>query len=770
MVKGQSKIGETKPKDKPKLIHVKKGGKTKRYLVYDGKRYKIDSPYDDKFVISKLTKIIEKLVDYNARKKRRKVYRKKNAPTSGSQSKIGETKTESPTEKVSVNEYGNMNKVPPQQIINAVRDLNPKYEDTRAVEYRKDLIKMLDDQVKVKETVFNAITADLARSTKLLDDKDKDIKKREHDLKLLESQVKTEKNRLAITDKDYKQKIKVIEAAEGKLKDRKEDLKTSRLEYDALVKENEKLKDIQKEAKERNQEIDDLLNNKNISLKKKTEEIEKLNDKLRTYAATFLELEKDIKQKEEEKVKLLEETEQAKAMKYFEMHRAKMREFYSNPNNIKAKELRELAKNEFGIKVDKEPDDKGRINPKTMREITNEIVDDDKKMWNLGIRHYAAKYPWLKKEDIDLTKTPIKTPRTTPKGSAKKDSKPKNDIKPEDLTKALDNIKKDKEKEAEIEAYNNAHKYLSDKLKFGDLEAYFKSHGVNDIKVKRGVKDHNKNSYITEFLEREGMIEAVIEEKSGKKGKESSERERTEGTKEVIEELENKTDDLKKEIEEAKEAQDQLKIAEGIADDQSKIAEEEKVDVVEAAQDLNETIEEFNLEEFHEKQKGTGSIDSGLTNFEIEKFMKDYYKDGFIGVYAIDQLKKIKKVGDNFSFIMNTQPINVPIGHWIAVKVDKDTIEYYDSFAGDPPDELIKWLKKKLASNVYQLKINRTKFQKTNTSNCGYFAMDFLAKRYGGETFKEATGFKIFEDSINGEKEIKQLKKSIQEFGSLKIK
>ena len=724
------------------------------YLVYDGKRYKIDSPYDDKFVISKLTKVIEKLLEYNARKKRRKVYKRKQTVPNNSP-------TSEKADKVENNQYGNLNKVPPQQIVSAIsRDLNPKYEDARAVEYRKDLIKMLEDQAKVKETVFKAITADLARSTKLLQDKDDDIRKRAKELHLLESKVNTEKNRLAITDKDYVGKVKLLKIAEDKLNNRTDELKKSRLEYEDLVKENEKLKKSQEDMKEANQKIDDLLNNKNISLDKKTKEIEKLNEDLRTRVAAFLELEKDIAQKEAERKELVTENE----LKNIELNRAILRKYYTNPNNISASQLRHLAEDTF--KIDPIKPNDPRKNFKSMEEIVDEIVSDDMKLFMLTLHHVSAKKMNVEEKDVDLTKTPI----FTPKGSAKKEYKKieesplKGAVKHEDLIEKLENVEKESEasgsknkgkepivpkRSARLSAKEilNKSKVILSAMPHETLREFMKKNGHGDIMLTKG--DNDKK--IDAFLKKPGMVDKVIEDNEKK----------------VLKDVEDKADELKKEVEEAQEAREEADKAKEKADEAEEEAEEEIIDVQDKLEELDNIAGVFNPDA---DQGGAGIVDSGLTNFEIEKFMKDYDKDGFIGVYAIDQLKKVGKVGSDFSLIMNTQPINVPIGHWIAVKVSKDTIEYYDSFAGDPPDELLKWLKKRLTPNVYQLKINRTKFQKANTSNCGYFAMDFLAKRYGGESFKEATGFKVFEDSIKGEKEIKKLKKSIQEFGFINIK
>ena len=48
--------------------------------------------------------------------------------------------------------------------------------------------------------------------------------------------------------------------------------------------------------------------------------------------------------------------------------------------------------------------------------------------------------------------------------------------------------------------------------------------------------------------------------------------------------------------------------------------------------------------------------------------------------------------------------------------------------------------------------------------------MKFLKDRYGGKSFKEATRFKVIEDSLRGEKQIESFKKATKAFGYVKSK
>ena len=121
------------------------------------------------------------------------------------------------------------------------------------------------------------------------------------------------------------------------------------------------------------------------------------------------------------------------------------------------------------------------------------------------------------------------------------------------------------------------------------------------------------------------------------------------------------------------------------------------------------------------KGKGKQSIDNeGLWNTQIDQFMKKYRSKGFKGVFARDQIKYLMKMnkGNVFSFIMNTNPSYINDGHWVAVYVTPDTLEYYDSFADQPDERFIPQMKlilknwqsnKPWSDNIFQFKVNGVK-------------------------------------------------------------
>ena len=73
-----------------------------------------------------------------------------------------------------------------------------------------------------------------------------------------------------------------------------------------------------------------------------------------------------------------------------------------------------------------------------------------------------------------------------------------------------------------------------------------------------------------------------------------------------------------------------------------------------------------------------------------DKFTKQFFR----GVYAIDEIKLIKTVSYPSSFVINLDPSYKPGSHWVAVYFDKNGVgEYFDSFAGYPPHEIVHFLR-----------------------------------------------------------------------------
>lgn len=165
-------------------------------------------------------------------------------------------------------------------------------------------------------------------------------------------------------------------------------------------------------------------------------------------------------------------------------------------------------------------------------------------------------------------------------------------------------------------------------------------------------------------------------------------------------------------------------------------------------------------------EQGAGKAMGGLWSDQLEKIMHRYRK--FEGVYPIDQINRMP-VKDKMGAIVNLSRSNQPGSHWVAFYIDTKndrSLEYYDSYARDPPKEFMQNIKSvinRLAPDVYlKFKVNKIKQQSANSSNCGIFCAKFLTDRFEGRPFKQCTGYS---DVRSGEAMARKLREKYHDFG-----
>ena len=74
----------------------------------------------------------------------------------------------------------------------------------------------------------------------------------------------------------------------------------------------------------------------------------------------------------------------------------------------------------------------------------------------------------------------------------------------------------------------------------------------------------------------------------------------------------------------------------------------------------------------------------------------------------------------------------------------------------------IKSVISKLKADSYlKFKVNKIIDQRSNTDNCGLFAMKFIIDRYENKRFKECTGFS---DVMKAEKKIRKFKYMLEKY------
>ena len=159
---------------------------------------------------------------------------------------------------------------------------------------------------------------------------------------------------------------------------------------------------------------------------------------------------------------------------------------------------------------------------------------------------------------------------------------------------------------------------------------------------------------------------------------------------------------------------------------------------------------------------GKGSLMTGLYDDQINDMLR--HEPKYFGCISRDEIHKLQ-LDDNgkYGFVYNTVPSNKPTiyeGHWRAIYIDLDenkSIDHYDSF-GEPAEEDIQnqigtLLKPFNLPYYLKWKDNKIVNQRSNSSNCGFFCVNFLQDRFEGIPFVDSTGYS------NANKAEKDLKK-----------
>lgn len=131
-----------------------------------------------------------------------------------------------------------------------------------------------------------------------------------------------------------------------------------------------------------------------------------------------------------------------------------------------------------------------------------------------------------------------------------------------------------------------------------------------------------------------------------------------------------------------------------------------------------------------------------LDSDDIDKLMGVYPQ--YHGWCMADQVSKMLVPSKTpFGFIVNLDETGGPGSHWCALYVSpvEKTIEWYDSFADEIPEDILSQIedytsKKK---HLYKLKENAVADQDESSKRCGWFACVFLMKRFRGIPFPKAS-------------------------------
>ncbi len=144
--------------------------------------------------------------------------------------------------------------------------------------------------------------------------------------------------------------------------------------------------------------------------------------------------------------------------------------------------------------------------------------------------------------------------------------------------------------------------------------------------------------------------------------------------------------------------------------------------------------------------KGTGT--GGLYDDQINHMMESFPE--FFGTIASDEVHLVKpflQKHNRLGFIINLDPHNKPGYHWCAVYIDyrpqgTHSVEWFNPYGEPIPRAILQRIKNILPHGQFlKFKQNMVKQQSEASSNCGFFSMEFLIKRFQGKNFREATGW-----------------------------
>jgi len=128
--------------------------------------------------------------------------------------------------------------------------------------------------------------------------------------------------------------------------------------------------------------------------------------------------------------------------------------------------------------------------------------------------------------------------------------------------------------------------------------------------------------------------------------------------------------------------------------------------------------------------------DRALSNFDIEKAVRDLKIKKFCGVFMRDTLPK--KALKNECGIVNLSDSSKNDGHWLCWIKRRSTKVFFDSYSRPPPNEMVKYLGNDIYYNSFQVK--------KDGWLCGHFSLYILAAT---NLSSESTLLKDAQDAIN---------------------
>ena len=111
-----------------------------------------------------------------------------------------------------------------------------------------------------------------------------------------------------------------------------------------------------------------------------------------------------------------------------------------------------------------------------------------------------------------------------------------------------------------------------------------------------------------------------------------------------------------------------------------------------------------------------------MNSDEIDRFLKRRLRD-FDGVFSVDNLPE-----DPHLLVCNTDPSDKPGRHWIAIYIENDRGDFFDSFGRRPNDDFERYMNRHCSSWNF----NDKQLQSIVSNFCGYYCIYFCILRSRG--------------------------------------
>ena len=93
------------------------------------------------------------------------------------------------------------------------------------------------------------------------------------------------------------------------------------------------------------------------------------------------------------------------------------------------------------------------------------------------------------------------------------------------------------------------------------------------------------------------------------------------------------------------------------------------------------------------------------------------------GCFSSDKLPHVDR--SPFAVITNTDPLNLPGTHWVAIFIENRRGEYFDPSGRYPNTRIQKWLNR----NCLEWGYNKKQIQQPYTETCGLYCVYFVKER-----------------------------------------